>query len=187
MGCRSIVLFILSLLLWQTTFAQDVIVAPLNFNGALKQQPANTGAAHKTTAITLPFFEDFTDDITWTNKDRWVDDKVYINNTMGVNTISRGVATFDALNDNGIPYNTTNPFALDYADSLTSRDINLSTFTPADSIYLSFFYQPQGNGFYPETGDSLMLFFKKKNQAWVKMWSKPVSYTHLDVYKRQRQ
>lgn len=182
MGCRSIVLFILSLLLWQTTFAQDVIIAPLNFNGALKQQPANTGAAHKTTAITLPFFEDFTDDITWTNKDRWVDDKVYINNTMGVNTISRGVATFDALNDNGIPYNTTNPFALDYADSLTSRDINLSTFTPADSIYLSFFYQPQGNGFYPETGDSLMLFFKKKNQAWVKMWSK--QGTTLDSFRQ---
>ncbi len=182
MGCRSIVLFILSLLLWQGTFAQDVIIAPLNFNGALKQQPANTGAAHKTTAITLPFFEDFTDDITWTNKDRWVDDKVYINNTMGVNPISRGVATFDALNDRGIPYNTTNPFALDYADSLTSRDINLSTYTPADSIYFSFFYQPQGNGFYPETGDSLMLFFKKKNQAWVKMWSK--QGTTLDSFKQ---
>lgn len=182
MGCRRIVLFILSLLLWQTTFAQDVIIAPLNFNGALKQQPANTGAAHKTTAITLPFFEDFTDDITWTNDDRWVDDHVYINNTMGVNPISRGVATFDALNANGIPYNTSNPFAQVYADSLTSRDIDLSTFTPADSIYLSFFYQPQGNGFYPETSDSLMLFFKKKNQAWVKMWSK--QGTTLDSFRQ---
>lgn len=182
MGCRSIVLFILSLLLWQTTFAQDVIIAPLNFNGALKQQPANTGAAHKTTAITLPFFEDFTDDITWTNKDRWVDDEVYINNTMGVNPISRGVATFDALNANGIPYNTSNPFAQGYADSLTSRDINLSTFTPADSVYMSFYYQPQGNGFYPETADSLMLFFKKKNQAWVKVWGK--QGTTLDSFRQ---
>lgn len=182
MGCRSIVLFILSLLLWQGTFAQEVIIAPLNFNGALKQQPANTRAASKTTAITLPFFEDFTDEITWTNKDRWVDDEVYINNTMGVKPISRGVATFDALNANGIPYNTTNPFAQGYADSLTSRDIDLSTFTPADSIYLSFFYQPQGNGFYPETGDSLMLFFKKKNQAWVKVWGK--QGTTLDSFKQ---
>lgn len=173
MGCRSIVLFILPLLLWQgVSFAQDVIIAPLNFNGALQQQPANTVTAHKTTAITLPFFEDFTDDITWTNKDRWVDDQVYINNTMGINPISRGVATFDALNANGIPYNTTNPFAQLYADSLTSKDFNLSTFTPADSIYMSFFYQPQGNGFYPETDDSLMLYFKKKNQAWVKVWGR---------------
>lgn len=181
MGSRYIALFILSLLLSKNLFAQDdVIIAPLNFNGALKQEPVKK-AAYKTTAITLPFFEDFTDDITWTNKERWVEDQVYINNTMGVSPVSRGVATFDALNANGIPYNTSNPFAQGYADSLTSRDINLSTYTPADSIYLSFFYQPQGNGFYPETDDSLMLFFKKKNQAWVKVWAK--QGTTLDSFK----
>jgi len=182
MGCRYITLFILSLLLSCSLYAQDaVMLMPLNFNGALKQAPVSR-AAKKTTAITLPFFEDFTDDITWTNKDRWVEDQVYINNTMCVNPISRGVATFDALNASGIPYNTTNPFAQVYGDSLTSKDFNLSTYTPADSIYLSFFYQPQGNGFYPETADSLMLFFKKKNQAWVKVWGK--QGTTLDSFRQ---
>lgn len=181
MGRRYITLFILSLLLSHSLLAQDELIVPLNFNGGVKQQPANH-ALQKTTAITLPFFEDFTDDITWTNKTRWVEDQVYINNTMGVNPISRGVATFDALNANGIPYNTTNSFVQEYGDSLTSKDFNLSTYTPADSIYLSFFYQPQGHGFYPESSDSLMLFFKKKNQAWVKMWAK--QGTTLDSFRQ---
>ncbi len=153
-------------------------VAPLGYNLLLNQTVQQQESARKTTALTLPFFEDFTGYDVFPDPARWTDRQVYINNTMCVNPVSRGVATFDALNEHGIPYNTFNPFAAVYADSLTSQIIDLSSDSPADSIYLSFFYQPQGNGFAPEADDSLMLFFKKDDTTWVKVWGKEGAAVH---------
>jgi len=146
------------------------IVSPLKYNAYLKKQPLKP--LYKTTAISLPFFEDFTGYGVFPDDSNWTDHSVYINNTMGLNPVSRGVATFDALSDRGAPYDSTNPFTYRYADSLTSRLIDLSALTPGDSVYLSFFYQPQGRGFAPETQDSLILFFKKPNNTWASIWAK---------------
>jgi len=149
-------------------------VAPLMYNPVVADAAANQqgAAVYKTTALSLPFFEDFTGYSPFPDGNKWDGRYVYINNTMGNNPISRGVATFDALNESGVPYNTTNSQVLLYADTLTCKGIDLSLNSPGDSIYLSFFYQPQGNGFYPETGDSLMLYLKRKNNTWSKTWSK---------------
>jgi hypothetical protein len=38
-------------------------------------------------------------------------------------------------------------------------------------VYLSFFYQPQGNGFYPLVQDSLMLYMRTQYGGFVKVWS----------------
>jgi hypothetical protein len=148
--------------------AQEMLV-PINYNPFVQKQPAKV-AAKTTTALSLPFFEDFTGYDVFPDPLKWMDHSVYINNTMGVNPISRGVATFDALNAQGAPYDSFNNATLLYADSLTSQSIDLSSNTPGDSVYLSFFYQPQGNGFYPEPDDSLMLYFKKTSGAWQKVW-----------------
>lgn len=90
---------------------------------------------------------------------------------MGRNVISRGVATFDALNEKGGPYDSVTATSLLYADSLTALPFDLSIYQPGDSLYLSFFYQPQGNGFAPEVQDSLMLYLKKPTNIWTKVWS----------------
>ena len=145
---------------------------PILWNGRLTDlPPAVNNTANKGTAIGLPFFEDFTDDSPYPNRVRWVDSNVYINNTMPVGVVSRGVATFDALNKRGRPYDTIDRLALDFADTLRSQVFDLSSYNPSDSIYLSYFYQPQGNGFSPDGGDSLYLFFHKKNGGWQQMWS----------------
>jgi hypothetical protein len=153
-------------------YAQEQ-VAPLLYNAAVANARATSpAAAYKTTALSLPFFEDFTDYSPFPDGNKWEGRYVYINNTMGNNPISRGVATFDALNEYGMPYSPTNSKVLLYADTLTCKGIDLSLNNPGDSIYLSFFYQPQGNGFYPETSDSLILYLKRKNKIWVKAWAK---------------
>jgi hypothetical protein len=152
-------------------FAQEHI-GPLQYNTRVKPQLTHYSTM-RTTALSLPFFEDFDnyDEIPDTNK--WIGRQVYINNTMAVNMISRGVATFDALSQYGKPYDTTSPSVIRYADSLSSKIIDLSIHTPGDSIYLSFFYQPAGIGFSPEKSDSLLLYFKSKTSGnWVKVWSK---------------
>src|SRR5690606_18109851 len=55
-------------------------------------------------------------------------------------------------------------------------------YSPADSIYLSFFYQPQGRGFAPETQDSLMLYLKDTADAWIKVWAK--EGTSIDSFRQ---
>jgi hypothetical protein len=165
--------FLLLLCVAVPAFSQEV-VAPLRYNPRLDGIDTTTPhPARKTTALGLPFFEDFTDYTLYPNSARWTDSLVYINNTMGKGVISRGVATFDALNKRGRPYDTINHFNLLFADSLTSQPFDLSAYAPGDSIYLSFFYQPQGMGFSPEAQDSLMLLFRPGNGGWRTMWSVP--------------
>lgn len=156
-------------------FAQEFL-GPLRYRPELDRAAPKSHTAAKTTAVlTLPFFDDFTDYSFYPNPERWIDSNVYINNTMGVGMISRGVATFDALNKRGRPYDTVNRFNVIFADSLTSQPIDLSGNNPGDSIYLSFFYQPQGNGFSPEPGDSLTLYLRRRVGGWIQAFSVPGS------------
>ena len=135
----------------------------------------NRSAERKTSTISLPFFEDFTGYSALPDSNQWVDREVYINNTMCVMQVSRGVATLDGLNQWGIPYDTVNNADFRYCDSLTSQpiDLDFGTVVPGDSLYLSFFYQAQGNGYYPMPQDSLMLYFANVFGDWVKVWSIP--------------
>lgn len=180
-GIHYYILFIVFCLGAISLHAQER-TGPLLYNPVLKNYKGGT-AVYKTTAdpLELPFFEDFTSTevydyrsyIPYPDAAKWADHEVYVNNTMCIDPISRGVATFDGINKNGIPYDPVNPGAIRYGDSLTSMPINLGNHQPSDSIYLSFFYQPQGNGFYPEQQDSLELYFRRKNtNVWNKVWAK---------------
>ena len=67
--------------------------------------------------------------------------------------------------------------SLYYYDSLTSQYVYIQRYfityyQPSDSIYLSFFYQAQGNGGNaPESTDSLVLEFKLPDSDWFHVWS----------------
>ncbi|GAB4285254.1 MAG: hypothetical protein Kow0068_10580 [Marinilabiliales bacterium] len=107
--------------------------------------------------LQLPFFDDFTRTNVYPDTNKWMDHDVFINNSFCENPPNFGVATFDLIAYDGLiyPYATTSGFIADY---LTSAPIDLSGYTPADSLYLSFYFQPQGlGGDYPNTGDSLVL------------------------------
>lgn len=166
------ILFLLFTCVSFVTQAQEYIL-PLQENLIInKRSRIKEYTAQKPTVLSLPFFEDFTDNDPYPNSERWADHYVYINNTMGRNVISRGVATFDALNEKGdVYYDTITANTLIYADSLTSQAIDLSVHQPSDSVYLSFFYQRKGFGFSPKPADSLMLYLLKSNGEWQKVWS----------------
>jgi len=69
--------------------------------------------------------------------------------------------------------------SLYYYDSQTSQYIHIVRYTTtyyseADSIYLSFYFQPQGmGGNAPENTDSLVLEFKTPLSDWKHIWSSP--------------
>ncbi len=162
---------------------------PLQYNQTLNttQRPVTAKTAKKTTAtklLTLPFFEDFTGYSIYPDSTRWTDYEAYVNNTMGSKPISRGVATLDALNQIGIPYDSFSNTNFRYADSLTSQpiDLRIDPNKPADSIYLSFFYQPQGNSFYPLIQDSLALYFRTKFGGFERVWA--VAGSNLKPFKQ---
>ncbi len=94
----------------------------------------------------------------------WVDDFAYHNYTFAVDPWSLGVATFDGVDENGLPYEFGNESAYGIGDYLTSKPINLAG---RSDVYLTFFYQSKGFGNEPEGEDSLLVdFWDPSENEW---------------------
>jgi hypothetical protein len=123
-----------------------------------------------TETLELPFFDDFSRGLHFPAPELWDGKHVYVNTTYGINPLTIGVATFDAIDSKGILHSnaSTYPFS---SDTLTSHPINLN-YPNDQTIYLSFLYQPQGYGNQPQTQDSLLLeFYDSENERWVGAWA----------------
>ena len=129
------------------------------------------------TPVKLPFIEDFSTGIGYPNPHYWTDRQAFVNNTYPIYPPSIGVATLDALDENGRVYAHADRSTFP-ADTLTSAPIRLdSNFSQhrlmriGDSLYFSFYYQPGGGcrqkppvewmrvGDKPEYDDELILEF----------------------------
>lgn len=144
----------------------------------------NNSSYQRSTSLFLPFLDDFhyADRQNFPSVQWWEDSAVFVNQGFPKYPPSIGVATFDGLNKHGYPYDTSplpNLNNSKASDTLTSRGINLfvsstsQTFTPNDSIGLSFYYQARGNGEAPEAIDSLILdFYRPLANDWdTRVWS----------------
>jgi len=122
-------------------------------------------------SIGLPFIDDFSTTTIYPDPNLWIDKQAYINSTYPINPVTIGVATLDALDENGQLYKnaTSSPFS---ADTLTSKPFKLNIKDKTkDDFYFSFYYQPQGLGDKPETGDSLIVeFYNPSSLKWKKVW-----------------
>ena len=115
----------------------------------------------------------------------WTDRHIYVSDGMAVKPPSIGVAVFDGIRQDGMPYNTA-ASAHGIADHLTSKPIDLSGYLPGDSLYLSFYVQPQGLGFAPAAKDTFVLEFKVPGSPdWKWVWSKKGSgvkdFVHIRI------
>jgi hypothetical protein len=162
----------------------------LQFNPVIKSQflkdkMQKSGNGEDTIPITLPFFDDFSSNGVFPSSLRWIDRYGFENTDYPVYPIDRGVVTLDAINDTGSMYpNAVGGPDVFIADHLTSRYLRLDSvfspvsrsLSPSDSVYLSFYYQPQGRGLPPHTSDSLVLQFLLEPQH--DSFS-PVDTTHI--------
>jgi len=151
------------------SLSQEILVG-VSENTTLKSAETGPNYAHKSNKLTdtlsLPFSDDFSDGRSYPNPLLWSDNEAFINQDYGKYPITVGVATLDAIDANGNIYDNANAFPFE-ADHLTSNPIRLDSvfsptpkaLTPADSIYLSFYYQPQGWANDPQPEDSLLLEF----------------------------
>ena len=151
--------------LW--AFAQPVAL-PLTSNPVLQEyakahpEEATPELKSPSAALTLPFMDDFSYTGPYPSAALWMDNDVFVNNSLGMNPPSVGVATLDGLDAEGLPYGDDEG----WADTLTSKMINLSGLTVSSGAVLSFFAQPQGLGDAPESIDRLLLEFKDKDGNW---------------------
>src|SRR5690554_1981238 len=101
----------------------------------------------------------------------WLNEQAYHNYRFSVNPWSLGVVTFDGLDEYGYPYNfggITNQVN----DILLAKPMDLSGYSPADSVYFSFLYQKEGFGDKPEMDkDSLFVeFYSPVTGTWNRVW-----------------
>lgn len=161
------------------SYAQE-IEFPLSCNPVIRdyisKNPAHvhSGLRIRQSALPLPFQDDFSGQGIYPDQQLWIDSDAFVNQTMCDNPISIGVATLDGIDKYGNPHDSNStsvqPVICDY---LTSQPIDLTTVTPADSVYFSFYYQPQGLGDEPEDGDSLVLQFYASDGVdsnWINVW-----------------
>ncbi len=186
-----IILFII-LILTPVINAQEVL-SPLGKNPILTNTDDNYLRTAKgvTKEIHLPMREDFSLPSFIPNQEYWASKSVFVNNSYAINPPSLGVVTFDAMDENGIVYSHMGTFPA-VADTFTTNNIRLdSVFAPdqrkleiSDSIYLSFYVQPQGNGSKPLSGDSLVLqFYDAIDSNWNSVWN--IDGMPLDTFREK--
>ena len=112
----------------------------------------------------LPFFDDFSDDSFRPDARLWQDEDVLVNRNFAVLPPSLGVATFDAVDFDGRPYEDTNggrgTVPRDY---LTSTPLDMRG---EDGAALSFYLQPRGLGNRPERQDSFLVQFQREDGSY---------------------
>ncbi len=114
------------------------------------------------TLLEIPFFDDFSSGrgiIHSPQSNRWINSGVYTSHQMPITPLTLGVAVFDGLNAQGMPYDFTDEFAQGPADTLTSMPLNLASLDSADNVYLFFYLQAAGHGNMPDDVDSMYIDF----------------------------
>ncbi len=133
---------------------------------AIEKKSCNCGSENQTEALQLPFFDDFSTSHIFPNQNLWNGRSTFVNQDFPYMPVNIGAVTFDAIDSSGKVYSnaTVAPFK---ADMLMTQNIRLDSLflpvhrklSPADSLYLSFYYQPEGVGYAPQSSDSLILEF----------------------------
>ena len=192
MTTKHFISFFITLVISVSLHAQGLEIGELSSNPVLvsKWQQMNTERsvwqASITDTINLDtvkgLLDDFSYDRVYPDTALWLNNKVFINRGYAKSPITLGTATFDGLDANGYPYNfMATSGSSGAADTLTSKPINLRNYVhngnmvnylPSDSLYFSFYYQPQGWGNAPESNDSLVLEFTSSLlTSWLPIWS----------------
>jgi hypothetical protein len=165
----------------QFLLAQESLLAPTAQAQLLrvKNTPSHLKGSKSNVLLQLPFIEDFSAPIFYPDSTKWISKSVFVNRSYAVNPPSIGVATFDAMDSRGHVYPSMTSFTSP-ADTLLSKPIRLDSLKipfpyklkPSDSIYFSFFFQPQGLGAQPNEGDSLVLqFYNPTFDRWKSVWN----------------
>ena len=182
----KIISLLLVVFLYNHVFTQIVPLSPYSIQSSIREKKVS----QVIDTLSLPLIEDFStyngnpDTLRFYNEGG-----VLINNNYPLGNRSRNVATFDGLDQFGIPYEqiptggNPNTISNGEGDYLISKPINLQGLTKKDSVVLSFWWQKGGvhNVLAPdlEESDSINLFFLDRDSLWIKVWPLGESKTNI--------
>ena len=118
--------------------------------------------------IELPIWDDFSSSNKLNNLFWSEGDNVSVKDYFNIDAPSINVIEFDGLNNDGYPYSNDSGYGV--CDVLVSDKINLSSKSLGDSLYLSFFWNFNINGEFPDYEDSLKIDFLNINDEWITVW-----------------
>ena len=124
---------------------------------------------HSLESIDLPIWDDFSSSNKLNNLFWSEGENVSIKDYLNVDAPSINIIEFDGLNKDGFPFNNDSGYGI--CDELVSDKINLSSKSLEDSVYLSFFWNFNINGEFPDYEDSLKVDFLNKNNEWITVWN----------------
>lgn len=151
-------------------------IYPIRHNAVLQASTGQRGQGHQgriqrsTDTLSLPLVDDFSYTGNYPSELLWEDRHVFRNNDMAIRSPGQGFVTFDGLDSSGTPYDNSSLSASGRADFLTSKPLRLGGYTAADSVVLTFAYQPAGWSESPEPSDSLILEFRSISGLWNRVW-----------------
>lgn len=156
----SINKIIILILISKSLFGQELISIKSNEQYSFHQS---------TDSIELPFFDDFS--VNTIDNGKWsffenISLKDYSNN----NAPSLNIVEFDGLNSNGNSYNHPNGYG--EADVLISDIINMKNYDNNQTVFMSFYWNFNINGEYPDYQDSIKLEFMNSENNWELVWYK---------------
>lgn len=173
---KKLIIYIALLLCYPALSNAQEIITGLQSNPLLSGQAKMQGGYKSGVAdpLELPFFDDFTRRSFLPSPKWWSDNYAFINNTYSNQQVTIGIATLDALDNEGKLYETATSEGFE-ADHLTSQPVNLN-YPYTENIWLSFYFQPGGLGDKPELKDSLTLqFFAPEESRWRSVWKADTS------------
>ena len=158
---QKYIVFLLAFLCLNVMQAQEVLTG-LSHNPALMNQKQSV--TKNRAVVNLPFFDDFSNYTGYPKAALWSDRQVFVNNTFPLYPPTIGVATLDALDENGMIYAhaETRPFG---ADTLTSNPIRLD--------YNNVYHRPM------QISDSAFITNLVAPQDCIRQWNGNVSVTNL--------
>ena len=159
------ILILIAILFFSLLLNAQEVLSPLISNPVLSVEKLFINK--NKSAITLPFFDDFSHNKPNVNTDLWEQSSVFVNSTYPINPVTIGVATFDGLDEYGFArsFSQVNPSSP--SDTLLSQEIDLSAI---DAAYLMFYFQGKGIGDSPQFNDSLVLEFFSDALMWEQIW-----------------
>jgi hypothetical protein len=113
------------------------------------------------------FMDDFSYSGPYPDNRLWLDDRVFVNNSMAPRPPSAGMATFDGVNEKGRPYGG----GFGVSDVLTSAYLDLEGV--GTNLFLSFYVTPKGYGFPPKDADRFEVDIKDKDGKWKTLMAMP--------------
>ncbi|MEM7514680.1 MAG: T9SS type A sorting domain-containing protein, partial [Bacteroidota bacterium] len=149
--------------------AQNGLLSDKGYRYSVKKADKASRAVSEEATDTLsisasdPFFDDFSASTSFPLGSKWVRDTLLnFPNVMKASFLTaptKGVATFDGLNAVGRPYED-DELVSGEADRLVSQAIDLSSFSPASNVVLTFYLFSGGLTESPESADSFRVSFR---------------------------